>query len=233
MFPPEKYVEGTFLLIDKPYKWTSHDVVNKLRYVLTRYCKVKKLKVGHAGTLDPLATGLLIIATGKFTKQLDTIITQDKTYTGAFTIGSITPTFDAESEVSNTFSIAHITNEMIFDAAKQFLGKTLQLPPAHSAVKVEGKPMYVNARKGIAVNAEPREITISTFNISKINLPEIFFEVNCSKGTYIRTLADDFGKALGSGAYLSQLRRTRIGEFKIEDALSVESFLASLSPDQR
>lgn len=231
MFPASQYLEGTFLLIDKPIKWTSHDVVNKVRYHLTRYCKVKKLKVGHAGTLDPLATGLLILATGKFTKQLDSIITQDKEYTGSFFLGGTTASFDAETEVNTNYTTAHITSELIYETAKQFVGKIMQFPPAHSAVKVQGKPLYVHARKGIEVEVAARPIEIHSFEITGIEMPLVHFKVNCSKGTYIRTLAHDFGKALHSGAYLSGLCRTRIGDYSIKDALSLEEFLQSLKVD--
>ncbi|MBK6732169.1 MAG: tRNA pseudouridine(55) synthase TruB [Bacteroidetes bacterium] len=231
MFPASQFLEGTFLLIDKPIKWTSHDVVNKVRYHLSRYCKVKKLKVGHAGTLDPLATGLLILATGKFTKQLDSIITQDKEYSGSFFLGGTTASFDAETEVNSNYLTAHITSELIHETAKQFVGIIMQFPPAHSAVKVQGKPLYVHARKGIEVEVAARPIEISSFEITGIEMPLVHFKVNCSKGTYIRTLANDFGKALNSGAYLSNLCRTRIGDYFLVDALSLESFLQSLKVD--
>ncbi|HET8963091.1 MAG TPA: tRNA pseudouridine(55) synthase TruB [Chitinophagales bacterium] len=231
MFPASQYLEGTFLLIDKPIKWTSHDVVNKVRYHLTRYCKVKRLKVGHAGTLDPLATGLLILATGKFTKQLDSIITQDKEYTGSFFLGGTTASFDAETEVNTNHPTAHITTELIHETAKQFVGKIMQFPPAHSAVKVQGKPLYVHARKGIEMEVTARPIEIHSFEITGIEMPLVNFKVTCSKGTYIRTLADDFGNALNSGAYLSSLCRTRIGNYLLDDALSLESFLQSLKED--
>lgn len=229
MFSPEEYLAGKFLLIDKPLTWTSHDVINKIRYRLTRYCGVKKLKVGHAGTLDPLATGLLIIATGGFTKKLDTIIASEKEYTGTFFIGACTASYDAETPVEKKFSITHISETFIHETAKKFTGKQKQFPPAHSAVKIEGKPLYVHARKGIEMHTEARDFEIYAFEITGIALPYIHFRIHCSKGTYIRSIANDFGLALQSGAYLSALRRTKVGEYSIENAQTLETFLHSIS----
>ena len=208
------FEEGRLLLIDKPLHWTSFDVIRKIRNT------IKVRKVGHAGTLDPLATGLLIVCTGKFTKRINKYLVQEKEYTGTFTLGAETATYDLESEPRNFKSVESITEENIYEAAKKFLGEINQLPPVHSAIKKEGKPAYVLAREGIAVVMEPRKITITNFDITEIQLPVISFKVVCSSGTYIRSLAFDFGRSLECGAYLSSLRRTRIGEFRVEDAMS-------------
>ena len=216
------FEEGRALLINKPLEWTSFDVVRKIRNTI----KIKK--VGHAGTLDPLATGLLIVCTGKFTKKINDYMAQEKEYTGTFTLGSVTPTFDLESEPENFQPIDGITNEAIFEISKKFTGEIMQLPPIHSAIKQKGKPVYLLARKGVDVIMEPRKITIHSFEIIDISLPLISFKVVCTTGTYIRSLANDFGAALGCGAYLSRLCRTRIGEYKLEDAISIEDFVASV-----
>jgi len=210
------------LLIDKPLEWTSFGVVSKIRNQL----RIKK--VGHAGTLDPLATGLLIVCTGKFTKRINEYMAKEKEYTGSFTLGAVTPTYDLESEPCDHKPIGHITVEQIHAATHPFTGDIQQLPPAHSAIKVDGKRMYELARKGKEVKREPRAVTISEFEITKIELPIVEFRVVCSTGTYIRSLANDFGEALGCGAYLSKLCRTRIGEFKLEDALSLEKFVEDI-----
>lgn len=212
------FAEGAVLLIDKPLEWTSFDAVRKVRNLI----RIKK--VGHAGTLDPLASGLLIICTGKFTKQINAYMAKEKEYTGTFTIGAITPTYDLESEPTDFKPYDHLT---IFDmeaATHQFTGDILQVPPAHSAIKKDGKRVYELARRGIDVKLDPRPVTISSFEIDATRLPEISFRVVCSTGTYIRSLAHDFGQALGCGAYLSSLRRTRIGDFSVEDALTIEAF---------
>jgi len=210
------------LLIDKPLQWTSFDVVRKIRY-LTR---VKK--VGHAGTLDPLATGLLILCTGKFTKKINEYMAREKEYTGTITLGATTPTYDLESKPENFRSPENISEEKIKSTTNSFLGEIMQIPPTHSAIKVEGKRVYELARKGKEVKLEPRKVFIKEFEITAIELPCVHFRVVCSTGTYIRSLANDFGEALTCGAYLSSLCRTRIGEFKIEDALSVGQFEESL-----
>ena len=210
------------MLIDKPLQWTSFDVVRKIRY-LTR---VKK--VGHAGTLDPLATGLLILCTGKFTKKINEYMAREKEYTGSFTLGGVTPTYDLESEPVQVKSVESISSEQIFNATQKFTGEILQTPPAHSAIKVEGKRVYELARKGQEVKLEPRKITIKEFEITGIDLPVVQFRVVCSTGTYIRSLANDFGQELGCGAYLSGLCRTRIGEFLLSDAMTVEEFEKSI-----
>ncbi|HVX52748.1 MAG TPA: tRNA pseudouridine(55) synthase TruB [Chitinophagaceae bacterium] len=214
----QPFLEGKVILIDKPLEWTSFDAVKKIR-ILT-----KVSKVGHAGTLDPLATGLLIICTGKFTKKINEYMGMEKEYTGSFTIGATTPTYDLESAPGNITDISAITAEQLHAATEQFTGLIMQVPPIHSAIKKDGKPVYLAARKGHDVVLEPRPITIRAFEITKIDLPQVSFRVVCSTGTYIRSLANDYGKALGVGAYLSSLRRTRIGAFNVEDALSIEGF---------
>ncbi len=212
------FQEGTVLLIDKPLRWTSFDVVNKIRNII----KVKK--VGHAGTLDPLATGLLIICTGKFTKRINEFMAQEKEYTGTFTLGATTPTYDLESEPENFQSLATISGQEIKAATKHFIGNILQVPPAHSAIKIKGKRVYELARQGKEVKLEPRKVLINEFEITNIQLPLVSFKVVCSTGTYIRSLANDFGMALGCGAHLSSLCRTRIGNFILDDAISIEEF---------
>ncbi|MGX5687345.1 tRNA pseudouridine(55) synthase TruB [Arcticibacter tournemirensis] len=216
-FPEFNFAEGELLLVNKPYRWTSFDVVSKIRNAF----KPLKLKVGHAGTLDPLATGLLIICTGKLTKKIDEYQAQEKEYTGTMILGATTPSYDLETEVDAKFDISGITGEDIHAACANFLGAIEQFPPAHSAVKIEGERLYHKARRGETVELRTRSITIDTFEITRIALPEIDFRVVCSKGTYIRSLIHDFGKALNNGAYLSRLRRTRSGDFKSEDAYEV------------
>lgn len=215
----EDYKNGQVLLIDKPLKWTSFQVVNKLRWHIKQKFGIKKIKVGHAGTLDPLATGLLIICTGKFTKKINEYQGQIKEYTGQFTLGETTPSYDLETEVNETFPTTHITNELIRTTVNQFIGEINQIPPIFSALKKDGKRLYELAREGKTTEIKPRKITIQEFEITKIEMPRINFRVVCSKGTYIRSLAYDFGKVLNSGAHLSKLRRTKIGNFKVEGAL--------------
>ncbi|NTS41341.1 tRNA pseudouridine(55) synthase TruB [Flavisolibacter sp. BT320] len=210
------FEEGRVLLINKPLYWTSFDAVRKIRN-LTR-----TKKVGHAGTLDPLATGLLIVCTGKFTKKINEYMAQEKEYTGTITLGATTPTFDLESEPTNQTAIDHLTEEDLQKATQPFTGAILQVPPIHSAIKKEGKRVYELARRGEDVKLEPRPVTISAFEITRIELPIIHFKVVCSTGTYIRSLANDYGAALGVGGYLSALCRTRIGDFKLEDALTID-----------
>lgn len=214
-----QYQLGKILLIDKPLTWSSFQAVNKIKYTLKRkYNLPKSFKIGHAGTLDPLATGLLIICTGKFTKKIQELQGMIKEYTGTFYIGATTPSYDLETEVDKTFSTEHITDELIKETIHKFLGKIDQKPPVFSAIKKEGKRLYEHARSGEEVEIQSRKISIYEFEITRIALPEIDFRVVCSKGTYIRSLAYDFGKALNSGAYLSSLRRTKIGEFSVENA---------------
>lgn len=212
------FEEGRVILINKPLHWTSFDVIRKIRNTI----KIKK--VGHAGTLDPLATGLLIVCTGKFTKSINEYMAQEKEYTGTFTLGAATPTYDLESEPENFQSIDGITSEAIIETTKKFIGEIMQVPPVHSAIKQKGKPVYLLARKGIDVKLEARKITIKDFEITNIDLPLISFKVVCTTGTYIRSLANDFGFALGCGAYLSSLCRTRIGKFRLTEAISMDEF---------
>lgn len=216
--PVNIFEEGKVLLINKPLYWTSFDAVRKIRNL------VRTKKVGHAGTLDPLATGLLIICTGKFTKKINEYMAKEKEYTGSFTLGATTPTYDLESEPVNPRSTGDISNEQIIAATAGFKGEIMQVPPAHSAIKLEGKRVYELARKGKEVKLEPRKVTVHAFDITRIEMPVVYFRVVCSTGTYIRSLAHDFGQALGCGAYLSSLCRTRIGQFKLEDAMTIEGF---------
>jgi len=218
MQPLQTYLDGQIVLIDKSMEWTSFDASNKIRSLI----KVKK--VGHAGTLDPLATGLLIICTGKFTKKINEFMGMEKEYIGTITLGATTPTYDLESDLENFQSIAHLTAEQIHLTAKQFEGDILQYPPQHSAIKKNGERLYISARKGIAVEVEARPVTIRSFSIEKIALPMIHFKVVCSTGTYIRSLANDFGAALGVGGFMSSLRRTRIGDFYVENAKTIMQF---------
>ncbi|WNH13700.1 tRNA pseudouridine(55) synthase TruB [Thalassobellus suaedae] len=224
----EDYLSGQVLLIDKPLNWTSFQVVNKLRWEIRQAFNIKKIKVGHAGTLDPLATGLLVICTGKMTKQIDTFQGQIKEYTGTIVLGSTTPSYDLETEVDNTFPTSHITDDLIKETTKQFIGDIQQLPPVFSALKKDGKRLYEYARAGESVEIKARTVSISEFEITKIAGIHIDFRVVCSKGTYIRSLANDFGKALHSGGHLSALRRTKIGDFDVSNSTSIENFIASL-----
>ena len=216
------YAEGKVLLINKPLRWTSFDVVRKIRNLI----KIKK--VGHAGTLDPLATGLLIVCTGKFTKKINEYMAQEKEYTGTINLGATTPTYDLESEPLDFKPYDHITVEQLKQATLPFTGEILQTPPIHSAIKKEGQRVYELARRGIDVKLEPRPITISEFEITKVEMPQVEFRVVCSTGTYIRSLANDYGASLGCGGYLSRLCRTRIGQFTLMDAMSMEEFEASI-----
>ena len=224
----EDFKNGQVLLIDKPLKWTSFQVVNKLRWHIKQRFKLKKIKVGHAGTLDPLATGLLIICTGKQTKEIHTFQGQIKEYTGTFSIGATTPSYDLETEVNEIFPTNHITEDLLKETTNQFLGEIQQKPPIFSAIKKDGKRLYELARKGETTEIKARAVIVSEFEITNINLPKVDFRVVCSKGTYIRSLAYDFGKALHSGAHLSALRRTKIGDFSVEKAVSIESFIERL-----
>jgi tRNA pseudouridine55 synthase len=217
---PNEFEEGRVLLINKPIQWTSFDAVRKIRNLI----RIKK--VGHAGTLDPLATGLLIICTGKFTKKINEYMAKEKEYTGTFTLGATTPTYDLESEPVDFKPTEGITPAMIRNTTKNFTGLIQQVPPAHSAIKIEGKRVYELARQGKEVKLEPRPVTITEFEITGIAMPVVSFRVVCSTGTYIRSLANDFGNALGCGAYLSSLCRTRIGEHKLEQAMSMEEFIS-------
>ena len=231
MSTKEHYLAGQVLLIDKPLQWTSFQVVNKLRWQIRQAFNIKKIKVGHAGTLDPLASGLLVICTGKMTKQISTFQGQEKEYTGTFTIGSTTPSYDLETEINETFPIDHITSELLKETTKQFTGTIEQFPPIFSAIKKDGKRLYEFARAGETVEITSRTVEITEFELTRIALPEVDFRVICSKGTYIRSLAFDFGKALNSGAHLSALRRTRIGDFKVDEAQTIDGFIAALTSE--
>lgn len=228
MLTREDYLSGQVLLIDKPLNWTSFQAVNKIRWEIRQAFKIKKIKVGHAGTLDPLATGLLVICTGKMTKQINTYQGQIKEYTGTFVLGSTTPSFDLETEIDNTYPTEHISEDLIFKTTNQFIGNIQQYPPVFSALKKDGKRLYEFARAGETVEVKPREVSISEFEITKIDGLNIDFRVVCSKGTYIRSLANDFGKALNSGAHLTALRRTKIGDFNVSNAASIDAFISHL-----
>ncbi|MGB2197247.1 MAG: tRNA pseudouridine(55) synthase TruB [Flavobacteriaceae bacterium] len=227
----EDYKNGQLLLIDKPLEWTSFQVVNKLRWHIRKTFQIKKIKVGHAGTLDPLATGLLIICTGKKTKQIEQYQAQVKTYTGTLVLGSTTPSCDLETEIDTTYPTTHISEDLIHQTTAKFTGTIEQYPPVFSALKKDGKRLYEFAREGKEVEISARKIVIDFFNITAINGLEVDFEIQCSKGTYIRSLAHDFGKALNSGAHLSALRRTKIGDFSVDHAISVDDFIDSLKKE--
>jgi tRNA pseudouridine55 synthase len=219
-------VEGQIFLIDKPYRWTSFDVVNKIRYYCKRETGLKKIKVGHAGTLDPLATGLLIVVTGKFTKRIEELQAQEKEYTGTFVLGQTTDSFDLEKEPHYSGEYSHLTEQDLQQAAQKLTGAIMQTPPVFSAVKIDGKRAYEYARKDQKVEIPAKSIEVHEFTLTRISPPEIDFRIVCSKGTYIRAIARDLGLLLGCGAYLSSLRRTRIGEYSINDAISMDNFTA-------
>ena len=223
-FTPEEFKAGQVLLFDKPLNWTSFQVVNKVRWLIRKSCKIKKIKVGHAGTLDPLATGLLIICSGKFTKTIPELQGQIKEYTGTITIGATTPSFDLETEIDQKFPTEHISEELLQETTKKFIGEIEQTPPVFSALKKDGKRLYEYAREGKEVEVKKRKVEISEFEIDTTEFPNINFRVVCSKGTYIRSLAHEFGQALNSGAHLSALRRTKIGNYSVENAMDIESF---------
>ncbi len=218
----QPYLEGKVLLIDKPLHWTSFDVVRRLRSLL----RIKK--IGHAGTLDPLASGLLIVCTGRFTKQINAFMAKEKTYTGHFVLGAVTPTYDLESQPEQFKPFDQLSAAQLQEATRQFTGHILQYPPVYSAIKKNGSALYELARRGEAVDLEARPVTIASFEITHVNLPEVGFAVTCSTGTYIRSLAHDFGQALGCGAYLGSLRRTAIGDHRVEDAITLEMLEAEL-----
>ena len=227
-FAWDDFTEGKILLVNKPAEWTSFDVVNKVRNTLKQVLGLKKIKVGHSGTLDPMATGLLILCTGKATRQLGDFQNLPKEYTGTLKLGACTPSYDAETPEEETFPTHHITPEAIEAARQQFLGPIRQIPPMFSAIKVDGQPLYKRARKGEVIEVEAREVRIDRFELTRIAIPEIDFLVACSKGTYIRSLAHDFGKALDSGAYLTALHRTRIGQFSVTHAWEVADLVAAI-----
>lgn len=228
----EQFQEGQILLIDKPLTWSSFQAVNKIKYALIKNLNLpKKFKIGHAGTLDPLASGLLIICTGKFTKKISELQGQIKEYTGTITLGATTPSYDLETEINETFPTDHITDELLFETTKQFIGIIDQFPPIFSAIKKDGKRLYEHARAGEEVEIQSRKVEIMEFEITRINLPEVDFRVVCSKGTYIRSLAFDFGKALNSGGHLTALRRTKIGDFSVDNAIEPLPFEKMYNPN--
>ena len=224
----EDFMNGCILLIDKPLEWTSFDVVNKLRYSIRKSFDIKKIKVGHAGTLDPLATGLLVICTGKMTKQIQYMTADDKTYTGTFMMGATTPSYDAETEIDHEFPIDHLNSDLLADAVNQLSGEIEQTPPVFSAKKVDGVRAYKAARAGKDIAIRKQQVNIKNFELTKVELPNIDFKIHCSKGTYIRSMAFDFGQAVNSGAYLKALRRTHSGSFDVKDALSIDEFHTKL-----
>lgn len=221
----EEIINGKIILIDKPLHWSSFQAVNKLKWAILKKFKFKKVKIGHAGTLDPLATGLLIICTGKFTKKIEEIQATSKVYIGKITLGATTPSFDMETEANAIFPTSHITPQLVEQVRNQFVGEIQQYPPVFSALKKDGKRLYEFAREGKEVDVEARKVSIYDLKLDFISSNELSFEVHCSKGTYIRSLANDIGKALQSGGYLSYLRRTKIGDFSVENALSPEDFV--------
>ena len=218
------FIEGKMLLINKPIGWTSFQIVNKVRWLIKSQYDLKKIKVGHAGTLDPLAEGLLILCTGKWTKKIDEFQGQDKVYSGIFHLGATTPSFDLETEINSRQSIEHIDKNILLKSTNKFIGDQFQIPPIYSAIKQNGKKLYEYARNGETIELKKRKINISEFKITKIELPKVHFKVKCGKGTYIRSLANDYGLELKSGAYLYKLKRERIGGFNIKDALSIVEF---------
>jgi tRNA pseudouridine55 synthase len=222
-FEKDSILEGQMILVNKPLNWTSFQVVNKVRWLLRKKHNLKKIKVGHAGTLDPLASGLLLICTGKMTKKIEDLMGKEKTYTGTFFVGATTPSYDLETKVDNHFAYDHITPDLIEEVKKQFVGTISQQPPLFSAIKKEGKRLYEHARAGEQVEIPNRDVVIHKFELTRVALPEIDFKICCSKGTYIRSIANDFGKALDSGAYLKSLCRTAIGPHSLEEAFSIET----------
>lgn len=227
----EDYLEGQLLLVDKPLGWTSFQAVNKLKWVLRQRFKLKKIKIGHAGTLDPLATGLLIICVGKFTKRIHEFQGQEKEYTGTITLGGTTPSYDLETEINQTFNTDHITEELIKNTTKEFIGEIDQAPPIFSALKKDGKRLYEYAREGKEIEIKTRKVTIKSFEITRIDFPNVMFKIVCSKGTYIRSIANDYGKALDSGAHLSKLRRTKIGDYNVDIAIDPLDFEKTMLKD--
>ncbi len=223
------FLSGEVLLFDKDLDWTSFDLVQRVRNTLCRKMEIKKMKVGHAGTLDPLATGLMILCTGKFTKKIESFQVQEKEYTATIKLGATTPSFDLESEEDSKKDTSHVTKDLIEAAVKKFQGEIDQVPPIFSAVKIKGKRAFDYARNGEEVKLQPRKIVIRNIEVESINLPYLKIRIECSKGTYIRSLARDIGEELKCGGYLTELRRTKIGEFKVEDAITVDYFLENLN----
>jgi tRNA pseudouridine55 synthase len=227
--PDNPYLDGKVLLFDKPLNWTSFQLVNKVRWLIRQQYGIKKIKVGHAGTLDPLATGLLIICTGKETKNISTYQSQEKEYTGTITLGATTPSFDLETEIDQTFPTDSLTPEILQETTKQITGEIQQKPPIYSAIKKDGKRLYELARAGETTEISARTVTVTDFDLTRIELPEVDFKIGCSKGTYIRSIANDYGAALNNGGHLSALRRTAIGDYRVEDAMGIEEFEEMLS----
>jgi len=225
----DEFLAGQVLLIDKPLGWSSFDVVKKVKNLIRTKYSLKKIKVGHAGTLDPLATGLLIVCTGKFTKRISEIQGQEKIYTGAITLGGTTPSYDLETEIDATFETQHITRQLIQEATSQFIGEIDQKPPIFSALKRGGERLYKKARRGEKIEIESRKVNVHTFDITTIEMPKVSFEIRCSKGTYIRTIAHDFGAALNSGGHLTKLCRTAIGDYKLSEGINIETFEKQLN----
>jgi len=223
-YSKDSFLEGELLLINKPIGWTSFQIVNKIRWLIKSHYDLKKIKVGHAGTLDPLAEGLLILCTGKWTKKIDEFQGQDKLYSGIFYLGATTPSFDLETEINSRQSIEHIDENILLESTNKFIVDQFQIPPIYSAIKQNGKKLYEYARKGETIELKKRKINISEFKITKIELPKVYFKVKCGKGTYIRSLANDYGLELKSGAYLYKLKREGIGDFNIKDAISIDEF---------
>ena len=226
--PPFDFANGCLLLVDKPQGWTSFDVVNKIRWAIRKHLGVRKFKVGHAGTLDPMATGLLNLCTGKWTKRLEELQGLDKTYTGTIQLGATTPSYDAETEVDERFPTDHLTPELLAEAVHQLTGPLEQLPPIFSAIKVDGQPLYKKARRGEQVEVKPRPVTVRSFELTAVRPDAVDFRIACSKGTYIRSLAYDFGKLVGSGGYLTALRRTAVGPYGIGEAWGLEALLGEI-----
>jgi len=227
----DDFEKGQLLLIDKPIGWSSFQVVNKIRWHIKKNFNLKKIKVGHTGTLDPLATGLLLICTGKMTKEIESFQAQEKVYTGTLKLGSTTPSFDLETEINQQFPIDHINENILHTTSKKFLGEIEQYPPIYSAIKKDGKRLYEYARKGKKVDIKARKVYIQSFNITGFKNQDVDFEIHCGKGTYIRSLVNDFGKTLNSGAHLLSLKRTKIGDFSVDNALKIEEFIESLEAD--
>lgn len=224
VYTKQKFLEGSTILIKKPLKWTSFQVVNKIRWLIKNYFNIKKIKVGHAGTLDPLAEGLLILCTGQSTKKIVEFQNLNKNYTGVFFIGATRPSFDLETEIDSSSSIKHLKTEDLIKTKDELTGNIQQTPPIFSAVKIKGKKLYEYARAGQKIKPKKRNVSISKFNLLKIDLPKVFFEIECSKGTYIRSIANDFGKKLKVGAYLESLVRTSVGDYSLEKAISLDDF---------
>jgi tRNA pseudouridine55 synthase len=228
MYTLDDFQNGQVLLVDKPLEWTSFQVVNKIHWLIRKQYDIKKIKVGHAGTLDPLATGLLLVCTGKKTKEIQKLMGAAKTYTGTICLGATTPSYDLETEVINQSDPSNVSEKELKDAAKQFLGRIQQKPPIFSAIKQKGKRLYEHARAGEQVTIKSREVTIYEFEITKIRLPDVMFRIRCGKGTYIRSIANDFGEVLGVGGYLKSLSRTAIGNYHLDDSMSIDNFERNL-----